>query len=182
MKVSRETNDRRFARGIQNPAIIALHCISAFVSSGLPRPHRPPIRHTVPTLICFLLLAWRNQKSNFTSVDIRYEKIYCRTGDDLCYRTAGSTQGASRGLLPFGFANTGPCSGLLRAGVLPRRLLLWPLWLCTLPATLLASSILVPRTLVLQLRKCRLGISNPSRQLCIPTYESAGQASRLSLA
>jgi hypothetical protein len=84
----------------------------------------------------------------------QHEKIYCRTGDDLCYRPAGSTQGASRSLLPFRFANTGPTSGLLRTGLLPRRLLLWPLWVRLLPSTLLAPSVLVSRTLVLRLRNC----------------------------
>ena len=84
----------------------------------------------------------------------QHEKIYCRTDDDLCYRPAGSTQGASRGLLPFRFANSGPTSGLLRTGLLPRRLLLWSLWVRLLPATLLAPSVLVSRTLVLQLSNC----------------------------
>jgi len=46
-------------------------------------------------------------------------------------------------------------SSLLRAGVLPGRLLLWPFRLFLLPETLLAPPNLVPRTLALQLKYCR---------------------------
>ena len=50
-------------------------------------------------------------------------------------------------------------------------LLLWPLRLCALPETLLAPSVLVSRTLVLQLRKCRRDLQSVLVNCAFRKYE-----------